>query len=306
MKHTSIDIGSNTLRLLIAQKRHDRWQRCALMHSVTRLSGGFDGSLRPEAMRRTAEKVAEFAQIARNEDAFPIRGACTGVCRKAENVDEFLDLLEEVAGFRPVVISGETEATLTALGAVSLTELGQGPFVLFDIGGFSTEIIFIRGGEPEKTVSLDLGTVKLTEDFFPNEIPTREQLKNLTLAVKAPIKREADKAKSRNFKADALVGTAGTVTSLAAMAQGLPEYNSEKVEGHRLTGDVLEKILGHISKISAAQRLNDYPSLEKGREDVLIAGILICMEMLRHFGFDRIVATEGGLLEGLVNVSRFP
>lgn len=304
MKRSSLDIGSNTVRLLVAESTGDTWKRVDYAHRVTRLSGGFDGSLQPKAMKRTVQAVAELAELAKRHEAVPIRAACTGVARRADNTESFLTAVRERASVKPVVISGEKEAALTAAGAVRATGLKDAPFVLFDIGGFSTEIIFVRNGAAAYVHSLEMGVVRLTEKMLPDELPSDRQVDELRQAIDAPIAKQAQAQKAYG-ESRYLVGTAGTVTSLAAMAQDLPAYDPKRVEGYVLPQTKLAQILQRTRSMTRAERIAAYPSLEKGREDLILAGILICQAMVERFCLSSLKVTEGGILEGLIEENRF-
>lgn len=301
-----MDIGSNTIRLLVTDGGPGSWEREVLKHSVTRLSGGFDGKLQTGAMDRTVGVVSEFSKIARKLDAWPIRAACTGVTRRADNTIEFLDKIQEIAEFRPIVLSGETEARLTARGALLLTKLDNKPFVILDIGGFSTEIIFVQDKGLVHVSSLGIGVVSLTEKYFPLMLPTSEQVKEVKRIIAVAIRKELRTAQKIGFRAEHLVGTAGTATSLAAMDRGLEKYDSRKVEGHRVAKERLIDLLEKISGLTNKQRLELFPSLEPGREDVILPGILISLVVEEVFYFSEMIVTEGGLLEGLIESKAFP
>ncbi len=300
MKLSTIDIGSNTVRLLIAQKTVKGWKRLLMLHRVTRLSGGFDGNLQEDRISKTIEIIAEFANCAKENDALPVSAVCTGVTRKAKNADSFLKRVKSYSKVSPEVISGNEEARLTAKGAAMLLRFIDAPFLLFDIGGFSTEVIYVDKGRAKKTVSMELGAVRLTEELMSAPLPTDSDVRKVDKAVKNLIVKRASGIIGNNFPSKYLVATAGTATSLAAMDLGLERYVSEKVEGHILTLENLKRLFEKIVKSTPEDRLKEFPSLEKGREDVLPAGIIICLQMMDIFRFKKILVTEGGLLEGLL------
>lgn len=295
-----MDIGSNTVRLLVASGEPGRWEREGIEHSVTRLSGGFNGNLQPEAMTRTADAVAGFAETARKSEAWPIRAVCTGVTRRADNTSEFLDHIQKKAGFTPVIISGETEARLTAKGALSLINRHDQPTLIFDIGGFSTEIIFVDNSGPVHISSLDIGVVRLNEQYFEDGPVRSSRIEQVERILNAAFCKEYLIAQKIGFCPEILIGTAGTATSLAAMDLKLEYYDSSKVEGHVVTSNRMVFILEQIIKMTPAERLQAFPSLEPGREDVILPGILISLTIKRIFSLKEIVVTEGGLLEGLI------
>jgi exopolyphosphatase / guanosine-5'-triphosphate,3'-diphosphate pyrophosphatase len=298
MKRASLDIGSNTVRLLIAQKSAKHWERLELGHQVTRLSGHFDGSLQAEAIDRTVGAIAKFSAAAKEAKVDSIRAACTGVTRRASNTDEFLARAKAEAGIEVQVIPGKTEARLTAIGAVEMTGIRDESFLLFDIGGFSTELAWIENGAPVDLISLELGVVGLTENYLADRLPTSEGLSAVRGTIDEFIREQAE----RKGPATKIVGTAGTVTTLAAMAQDLTEYDPASVEGYVLARETILHIYRSTCAMTSSERLAKYPALEPGREDVILAGCLICLAVMDRFGPDRILATEGGLLEGLVAV----
>ena len=306
MKRSSMDIGSNTIRLLLAEIDNGRQKRLSMHHRVTRLSGEFNGSLQKTGMNKTIETVTEFAQIAKEADVWPVRAACTGVTRSADNTPLFLKKIQEKSGIKPVVISGETEAHLSAKGARILLNLKSEPFLMFDIGGFSTEIIVVYDGEPVNAVSMELGAVRLTEELLSDPLPKNKQIDNVKTHIKNTIGKQGFDDAVKKFSPKYLVATAGTATSLAAMDLGLQKYESAQVEGYVLSKKRLNELFLRLITLTSENRLKEFPSLEKGREDVLPVGIIICEQMMDYFDFDSILVTEGGLLEGLIEVESMP
>ena len=305
MKRAAFDIGSNTVRLLVSEQRDGKWNQVHYRHKITRLSGKFDGNLHPDSINRTVAAIAEFADEARAHGATELRASCTGVTRKASNTSEFLNLAEKTAGLRPVVISGEQEARLTALGAVEVTGYRRDPFVLFDIGGFSTEIIAIKNGEPVSVKSHNIGVVRLCEDVSMSDPPTTEQLARMDAVLREPMRQEIERVRNLVPEPMHLVGTAGTATTLAAMAQNLDQYDFAKVEGYRLKQRDLAYLQQLLVGMKARLRLMGFPSLEPGREDVIIPGTQICLALMEFLGQEEIHVTNGGILEGLIHAESF-
>lgn len=275
------------------------------MHRVTRLSGNFKGNLDRDAVERTVSVIAQFVAEAKKVGVDEIRAACTGVMRKAGDAGLFLEKVQSVCGILPRIISGECEAQLTTLGAVIDTGFSDVPFVLFDIGGFSTEIVLVNEGRSVELISTDLGVVHLKESYIHNEIPTKRQIETIHAIIDDVISRQAEVARAAGFISEHLVGTAGTATTLAAMAQNLKEYDPEKVEGYLVGHNRLREIFEELKTTNGPGRIEQYPALEKGREDVIIPGILICLAMMERFGHSLMKVTEGGLLEGLVYAETF-
>ena len=296
----TIDLGTNTVRLLVVESADGGWRTLLETQRVTRLGEdqAATGRLHPEPMRRTAATVAEFSRAARALGARRVRIVATSAVREAGNRDEFVTHLEVLAGERVEVVSGEDEARLTLRGVVSGLP-GLGPaFVLFDIGGGSTEFVLSRGGEPAAAVSLKLGVVPLSEEWGDPGPVRGERFARLRALVE---RRLADEVPDAIARADAtdLVGTAGTVTTLAALDLGLPAYDAAVVHGHRLHRAGVERQLARLGALDVAAR-GRLPCLEPGRADLIIPGIAICLAAMARFGRDTVVVSDHGLREGIL------
>jgi exopolyphosphatase/guanosine-5'-triphosphate,3'-diphosphate pyrophosphatase len=310
MKRASMDIGSNTVRLLLAKNSGNIWERVEILHEVTGLSRRFDPvtqTIHPEQMERTVAAVERFCKQAKAFGTPDVRMACTGITRKAGNTPDFLGEVFARTGQKPVVIPGKKEAALSAEGAMFKLQLSHTPFLLFDIGGQSTEIIVSDAkGRAKHIVSLDLGVVRLTETYFTKQGGTRAQIEKMREEIAEFIVPQAKVIADFDFSPALLAGTAGTPTSLAAMGQKLRQYSPELVEGYVLQQENLHLMIEQCVNVAPARLMEIFPSLEKGREDLILAGMLICDEMMRNFDFSELTVTEGGLLEGLVLASSFP
>ncbi|MCB1152979.1 exopolyphosphatase, partial [bacterium] len=222
-RRASIDIGSNTIRVLVAAGEGPGLQRLEVRRRITRLSGGFDGNLSDAAMQRTLEAAGEFAAFAREQGAEQIRIGCTGVVRRAENRDDFLWEVEKVTDVPPVLLSGEVEADLAGRGARHHLGPTTPELVLVDVGGFSTELSIV-GEHTSHIASFDLGVVRLTEDLLTGDPPSPEQL--------AAARRHCDDILGFYFQRPMprlIAGIAGTPTTIAAVLQGLTVYDPAKV-----------------------------------------------------------------------------
>ncbi|MCZ7585933.1 MAG: hypothetical protein M5R36_22845 [Deltaproteobacteria bacterium] len=175
MIRASIDIGSNTVRALVALQENGATKRVGVLRRITRLSGQFNGSLSDTSVARTLEAVKECVQFARTHGAVEIRAACTGVVRRAANGSRFLDLLAREAGCRARLLTGDEEAALSALG--TKRHLGDrcGEFLLVDVGGFSTEFVRVGSDDP-RCASYDIGVVGLTESALRHDPPTSSEM----------------------------------------------------------------------------------------------------------------------------------
>lgn len=302
----SLDIGSNTVRLLIAEKnRHRGFRPLCLERKITRLGGNFSlqGCLAPESIARTVEAIAEFASAMRREKIESSFAVATGVVRAARNGEAFLKLVEERTGIRPRLISGQEEARFTLEGVMwSLTDEVRSS-LLMDIGGWSTEILWVEDRKLKKAVSTDLGAVFLAEKFFRSDPPGSGEIELLDARVDETLEEVL-----RDFRGAGwgkgklvfpLVGTAGTITTLAAIDLALPVYEPQRVNHHLLCREKVKEIFSRLaSQRAAARRL--VPGLEEGREDLILSGTRVVLRVMEHFGAETMMVIDSGLLEGVL------
>jgi exopolyphosphatase/guanosine-5'-triphosphate,3'-diphosphate pyrophosphatase len=297
----TVDLGTNTVRLLVVETDGGGWRPLHQTQRVTRLGEGQAeaGRLLPEPMRRTAAAVAEFARDARGLGATRVRIVATSAVREAGNRAEFVARLEAESGESVEVVSGEDEARLTLQGVTSgLPALGDS-FVLFDIGGGSTEFVLARDGEPAAAVSLRLGVVPLVEEWGEPGAVRWDRFASMRERIERRLAAEVPDAIA-SAKVGELVGTAGTVTTLAALDLGLSAYDAARVHGHRLGRAAVERELARLGALSVADR-GRLPCLEPGRADVIIPGIAICLATLTRFRREHLVVSDRGLREGLLH-----
>jgi exopolyphosphatase / guanosine-5'-triphosphate,3'-diphosphate pyrophosphatase len=276
------------------------WRALHEEQRVTRLGEGQAraGLLQPAAMRRTTEVVASFVRRAEGLGVRDVRIVATSAVREAVNGAEFLAQVRSSSGRQVRVISGEDEARLTLLGVCEGLPDLRGDFVLFDIGGGSTEFVLSRAGRAAAAVSLRLGVVELAERFMdrgPVDHMRRDAMAahvgvRLAAGLTEPILRHG---------APAVVGSGGTVTTLAALDLGLESYNAGRVHGHRLARAAVAGLGGRLAALSLAERAA-LPCLEPGRADLIVPGAAICLEVLDRLGFDALVVSDRGLREGIL------
>lgn len=299
----SIDIGSNSVRLLIAEgDQADRWRVLESQTRITRLSGGFDrasGLLDNGSMERTAAVMAEYAELIRTRGIARTDAAATGISRRAKNAGDLLGRIERETGIGVRVIPGEQEAGLALDGALFRLGGDAGAFVFLDVGASSTELSTCSGTE-RRLQSLDLGVVELTEEVVKHDPPDDEELSALF--------RRADPVVSAGFArlreggaplSDRLVGTAGTVATVVAMVLSLDPYDGARVEGFRLTRAAALDQLTRVARLPLAER-RWIKGLPAGREDVIVAGLVILLSVMEAGGFPEMTVADGGLLEGLL------
>jgi exopolyphosphatase/guanosine-5'-triphosphate,3'-diphosphate pyrophosphatase len=295
-----IDLGTNTIRLLVVEVSRGEWRALHEEQRITRLGEGqaAAGILQPAAMRRTAEVVAAFACRAEELDSLDVRIVATSAVREALNGADFLAEVRRASG-RPVrVISGEEEARLTLLGVrEGLPGLG-GDFVLFDIGGGSTEFALARAGRVAAAVSVRLGVVELAERFMDEGSVGAEVNEAMVAEIGARLAAGLDEPILRHG-VPTLVGSAGTVTTLAALDLGLEVYDASRVHGHRLTRVAVQRLSDRLAALGLAERAA-LPCLEPARADLIVPGSAICLAVLDRLAFDSFVVSDRGLREGIV------
>lgn len=310
MKCASVDIGTNTLRLLIAElteagtlkpKLHRRF--------ITRLGGCFteDSGIDEQSAKRAFTALAEIKSILDIETPDVVDAVATSVVRRAKNSEWFVETGSSKLGTKIKVIDGEEEASLSLLGVASvLSETGAGKNrLVMDIGGGSTEFIFADKEKIKAPVSLELGVVYLTEKFLKSDPPKEAELNALSDEITASINELKDLANARSidtqeFLSNAVfIGTAGTVTTLSAMHMELYDYDPDLINGTKLTIEEVEGLFDRLKKQTMRERLQE-AALEKGREDLIIAGALIVLLVMKEFGFKEMTVSDAGLLEGIM------
>lgn len=303
----AIDCGTNTVRLLIVDRPptgNGAEPREVLRRSrIVRLGQGVDatGRLAPEALERTRVALVDYAADieAAGVDAARVRFVATSATRDASNGGEFLDLVRATLGpgVQPEVVSGATEAGLAFAGATR--ELLGGPFpspyLVVDIGGGSTELVL--GTESVLAArSVDVGSVRLTERHLHADPPTRAQV----AAAVADVQAALDLVEQVVPVADAatVVVVAGTATTVAALALGLPAYDSSRVHHTRLSLAAVDAVTDRLLSLPRAQ-IAALPAVEPARADVLGAGAVILRTVLERVGSDDCVASEHDILDGI-------
>ena len=296
----TVDLGTNTVRLLVVEAEGREWRPLHQSQRVTRLGEGQAGAghLLEAPMRRTVDTVSEFIAAARGLGASEIRVVATSAVREAPNRAELLALLRAATGLDASVVSGEEEARLTLQGvAAGLPQLG-GSFVLFDIGGGSTELVLGEGARLGAVVSVQLGVVRLAERYGDAGPVDWARFALMRGEIDGRLAREIP-ARIIEARPPALVGTAGTVTTLAALDLGLPAYDASRVQGHTLARGAVERLLNRLGALAVAERAR-LPCLEPGRADVIVPGIAICLAVMDRLGYDSLVVSDRGLREGIL------
>lgn len=267
---------------------------------ITRLGEGLAarGRLEETAMARTLETVADFCHQAVSLGAGEILIVATSAVRDAQNGQAFADRVRGAVGVTVQVVPGEEEARLALLGALEGLPDLRGTILLFDIGGGSTEFILARERRLAAAVSLPLGVVPLAERY-PSAGPVQWERYR---AMEQEIRSRLDSGLSgfaSGCRPDHLLGTAGTVTTLAALDQELTAYDPARVHGYVLARARVEQLLRRLAALSVAERAA-LPYLEPGRADLIVPGTAICLAAMDYFGASSLRVSEFGLREGIL------
>ena len=306
----AVDCGTNSIRLLVADATED--SGAPSLHDVhretriVRLGKGVDatGVLAADAIERTRVALADYTAILRHAGAERVRMVATSATRDASNREDFFGMVRATLGAEAEVISGDTEARLSFTGAVGDLASEDGPFVVVDVGGGSTEVVVGSRDGGEVVVhaarSVDIGCVRITERHLRSDPPTSEE-------------RTAARETARRILAEAFehvpveqarcwVGVAGTVTTLSAVAQNLPKYDSEAIHLSRLPLPQLHQVVDELLSLSREGRLA-FRAMHPGRVDVIGGGALIvevlAEELSSRAGITELVISEHDILDGI-------
>ena len=296
----AIDVGTNTVRVLVAEAEGPgRFRPLFEDQAITRLGEGFRASrtLGGEPMRRTIEVAARYADVARAHGAEAIAAVATAAGREARNGGEFRDALERAADLRLELLSGEREAALMLQGVLHGLGLGRERLLVLDVGGGSAEIVLAADGRPERLLSVGLGGVALTERYLKSNPPRSWELVKLEGAIADQM--DALRDRIGDVRGRLCAGTAGTVTTLAAIDMGLREYDARRVNGYRLYRRRLTELYRWLARMTLESRRR-VPGLEPGRADVIVAGAAIVLQSMDVLGFSELKVSDAGLREGVL------
>ena len=304
----AVDCGTNSIRLLVTDLDPQAGTHSEVLRrmEIVRLGQGVDatGRLAPEALVRTFAACDEYAAQIRELGAQRIRFVATSATRDAANRDEFFDGVRARFGVEPEVITGDQEAALSFTGATQAVARGsvfQGsdghpaPYLVVDIGGGSTEFV-LGEREVEAARSVDIGCVRLTERHFKQDPPTADQIAASRRDIDAAIDLAAELVPIHQAKT--LVGVAGSVTTIAAIALGLAEYDRERVHLSRIPAETVRRVGADLLTSTREQRAAN-PVIHPGRVDVIGAGALILAQIVDRLGVSEVVVSEHDILDGI-------
>lgn len=290
----AIDIGSNSVRVLIVDaKGSELWRET----NITRLAEGVDqsGRLAEAAIARTLAVLDGYAARIRENRVVRLRVTGTSAARDAGNRADFFARVRDSVGQEPELLSGDAEAALAFAGATHGRPPSEGPFVTLDIGGGSTEFAFGQG-QPERSISLNVGCVRITERFLHGDPPAASEFDRVREFLSAEFARVDRAVPCRRGKT--WIGMAGTVTSLAARDAGLRRYDARVTHGYRLRRERVMALHEELAMLCTSERA---PLLiEPQRAGVMLGGSIVLVEVFRYFELQEIVVSERDILDGLV------
>ncbi|MCD2466449.1 MULTISPECIES: Ppx/GppA phosphatase family protein [unclassified Streptomyces] len=293
-----IDCGTNSIRLLVADVHPETGDLIELDRRMTivRLGQGVDktGRLAPEALERTFAACRAYAEVIKDLGAEKLRFVATSASRDAENRADFVNGVVEILGVEPEVITGDQEAAFSFTGATGELH-GDDRRLVVDIGGGSTEFV-VGNRHVEAARSVDIGCVRLTERHVRHDPPTAEEADAIRADVRAALDLAAGTVPIDT--ADTLVGLAGSVTTVAAIALGLPEYDSEKIHHARISAAQVAEVTDRLLASTHAERAA-IPVIHPGRVDVIIAGAIVLREIVERVGAHEVVVSEHDILDGI-------
>lgn len=298
----AVDCGTNSTRLLVAGPEGRPLER---LMRITRLGEGVDSArkLDPVAIDRTVGVLAEFRGVMDRFGVAPGRArlVATSAVRDAGNGEEFLAAARQATGTEPELLSGDEEGRLAYHGAVDELPGCAGDTVVLDIGGGSTELVVGRDATEVHAVSLDIGCVRLTERCLHHDPPEPAELEAARRTIRAALRHaeRAVPALAALRPGSRLVGLAGTVTTLSALAQGLVAYERDRIHHSVLDAATVATWCATLAAERAAAR-GRRPGMTPGREDVIVGGALVLAEVMARFAFDRCLVSEADILDGLV------
>ena len=291
----AIDCGTNSTRLLIRDGTTTLDRRM----TITRLGEGVGTSklLRAEAIERTLVSLREYRAAMEGHGVTALRITATSAARDAVNAADFVDAAEAVVGTRPELLGGEEEGRLAFAGAIADLDPTDGPFLVVDIGGGSTECMVGSAGVTAMR-SFDLGSVRLTETHLASDPPAPEELSN-AIAEATDWFDELIRELPSVHAARQVVGLAGTITTVAAVEIGLVEWDRDAIHHFRLTRAAAEDVFRTLATERFDDRVHN-PGLNRDRADVIVGGCCILVALMRTLGIDDLLVSESDILDGLV------
>jgi exopolyphosphatase/guanosine-5'-triphosphate,3'-diphosphate pyrophosphatase len=294
----AIDCGTNAIRLLIAAVDSNKVSDRLREMRTVRLGEGVDatGEFSNMALERTFAACREYAELLMQYEIKELRFVATSASRDVSNRDVFITGVKEILGVEPEVISGDQEAELSYRGALSGLDV-KGSVLVADIGGGSTEFVTTLADRSLVSESVNIGCVRMTERYLQSDPPTQQEVEAATRDIRNQIELIARTVPIRTETT--FIGLAGSVTTVAAMALGLHEYDADLIHGSALSMEEVDAVTNEMLHMTRAQRA-ELGFMHPGRVDVIGGGALVLRESMRLLGFTQVVVSEKDLLDGVV------
>ena len=295
----AIDIGSNSIRCIIAEASKDgKFKIMDDEKSTVRLGEqlAITGVISDEASNRAIEAIRRFQKLVTGLNVEVVEAVATSAVRTAANGKELIATLSKELGHEITVISGDEEAELTAASALSNFDMYGKRYAMIDIGGGSVEIVTAYGNHVEEFYSFDLGAIVMTDRFLKTDPVTESELRKLRCHIRESLKRTFT---GKKVSVDSLIGSGGTITALGCMAMQMRKDNYVSIHGSEvLRAEVVHLLAMLIHRDLKGRRT--IPGLNQDRADIIVAGVVVIDELMRFFDANRILVNERGIREGLL------
>ena len=294
-----IDIGTNSIKLYVAELGPDGSLATVIdKNNIARLGEGMDEerTLQQEAIRRNAEAVAEFADLAKSNGAGEIVAVGTMALRTAKNAKDFIDAVRDLSGIEVRVIPGEEEAEFAYLAVLSGIGASVERLAVCYVGGGSTEFIFGGQAGIDRRFSINLGAVKVSADYLSSDPPSSKEVEDAISYVLDVLK---ENGVNDNMPVDKLVGIGGTITSMGAVKFKMEKYDPDVIQGSILTRDDVDRLIALFRSVPLDERRN-IVGLQPKRAEVIIGGACIVRGIMESLGTDELTMSDRGLRHGLM------
>ena len=295
----AVDCGTNSTRLLVARRSEDGgFETLERLMTITRLGAGVGaaGHLDPAAVERTVDVLRRYREVMDVHGVTAVRATATSAARDAGNRDELFGPAETALGGPLELLGGDDEGRLSFRGATAGLDPADGPFLVFDIGGGSTEFV-VGTDEAEGVVSVDVGCVRMTEAYLEHDPPWAAELSSAISVVEAHLEDVARELPATRGARTA-IGLAGTVSTVAAVEIGLATYERDRIHHFRLTRAAAEDVFRTLATEPLADRIRN-PGLERDRADVIVGGCCALVATMRYFDLAEVLVSEADILDGL-------
>jgi exopolyphosphatase/guanosine-5'-triphosphate,3'-diphosphate pyrophosphatase len=295
---TSIDVGTNSIRLLISEVKNSELFDILRKVRITRLGEGMDETrlISKEAINRTLNVLKEYKEIIDKYKISNYLAVGTSALRDCKNSNKFIERVKKETGLDVEIISGEKEAYFSFLGS-TYHFMNKRTILIIDIGGGSTELLLGKEGKIRLSHSLPVGCIRLTEKYLLSDPPTNKQIKKSFLFLEPILTNSLNKIS--NFKIQQIIGLGGTISAIASIKLGLKKYDFNKLHLFNLKLNEIENIFKKLSEINLKERRRVI-GLEKERADTILGGTIILLALLKFLKIDEIIVSQRDMLDGII------